>query len=80
MFSGETPSSNSRATRSVKTRVFPDPAFADNHVDTPGCAAWIWRRVASFICVMSDDPFAGHRLYPIRQSETVDRIPKNPPF
>src|SRR5690554_7301295 len=48
---GSTPRSKSRATRSVRTRVLPEPALAESQVEAVGSAAMIWRRVASFIMV-----------------------------
>ena len=72
MFCGSTPSNNNRATRSVRTRVLPDPAFAVSHVFNCGSAASTWVCVASFR-IMRRPQAWHHHSGPIRQSGTDDR-------
>ena len=72
MCSGETSSSNSRATLSVNTRVLPDPALADTQVDTPGSAACTWRSLAaSRFMVLPPVPWQ-LLSHPIRQIVPAD--------
>ena len=52
MRSGGTWANNSRATRSVNTRVLPEPAFAESHVETFGRAAFTCAIVASLRAIM----------------------------
>ena len=44
---GSASSKSRRATRSVSTRVFPEPAFADTQTEQAGRAALRWARTAS---------------------------------
>ena len=65
MRAGSTPSSSESATRSIKTLVLPEPAFAESQVEALGFAASIWRRLASSKSLIMCLSF---RLSPIRQN------------
>ena len=78
MRSGGTCANSKRATRSVNTRVLPDPAFADNHVETFGRAALTCASVASLRAIMAllrRRPAWSFR--PIHQSVQVDHNDRN---
>jgi hypothetical protein len=77
---GSVPASRSRATRSVSTRVLPEPALADSQVDRAGSAAAIWARVASSSGVTARPPAWAWSLRPTRRSARGGRSrPRAPP-
>ena len=72
--SGRVSPSSSRATRSVRTRVLPDPALALSHVEAVGSAARTCASVAS-LRIMSGAPWLQGRTPSIPRSATADHNP-----